>query len=49
MESKDGVPLPETNGMSLQELTPGDYELRVVVVDRRPNTTLNRSVALTVE
>jgi VWFA-related protein len=38
MESKDGVPLPETNGMSLQELTPGDYELRVVVVDRRPNS-----------
>jgi hypothetical protein len=49
LESKDGVPLPETNGMSLQELAPGEYELRVVVVDRKSNTTLNRSVDLTVE
>ena len=49
LESKDGIPLPETNGMSLQELTPGDYELRMVVVDRKSNTTLNRSVDLTVE
>lgn len=49
LESKDGVLLPETNGMSLQELAPGDYELRVVVVDRKTDTTLNGKVQLSVE
>jgi hypothetical protein len=49
LETKDGVLLPETNGMSLQDLTPGDYELRVVVVDRKTDTTLNGKVELSVE
>jgi len=49
LQSKDGVPVPETNGMSLQELTPGDYALKVVVVDRKANATLARSVDFTVE
>jgi VWFA-related protein len=49
LETKDGALVPETNGMSLKELAPGDYELRVVVVDRKTNTTLNGKVELTVE
>jgi hypothetical protein len=42
---KDGLPLPQTNGMSLESLAPGDYELRVVVVDRKADVTAFRSVA----
>jgi hypothetical protein len=36
-QQKDGVPLPQSNGMSLDGFEPGRYELRVVVVDRRAN------------
>jgi len=43
-QQKDGLPLPQTSGMSLESLAPGDYELRVVVVDRRANATAFRSV-----
>jgi VWFA-related protein len=46
---KDGVLAPETNGMSLDGLAAGTYELRVVVVDRKANATLNRRVDFTVE
>jgi VWFA-related protein len=42
---KDGVPVPQGNGMSLESLAPGDYELRVVVVDRKANATAFRDVA----
>lgn len=49
LQVKDGVPLPETNGMPLQDLAPGAYELRVVVVDRKANVTASRSVDFTVE
>jgi hypothetical protein len=48
-QQKDGVPLPESNGMSLEGLDPGRYELRVVVVDRRANATAFQSVDFTVE
>lgn len=48
-QQKDGVPLPQTNGMSLEGLDPGRYDLRVVVVDRRANATAYRSVDFTVE
>jgi hypothetical protein len=41
--------LPESNGMSLSDLTPGKYELRVVVVDRKANATAHRGVDFTVE
>ena len=48
-QQKGGVPLPQTNGMSLEGLDPGRYDLRVVVVDRRANATAYRSVDFTVE
>ena len=48
-QQKDGVPLPQSNGMSLEGFDPGRYELRVVVVDRRANATVFRSVDFTVE
>jgi hypothetical protein len=48
-KSKDGVPVPETNGMSLQGLEPGNYELRVVVIDRKANISVLRNVDFTVE
>ena len=48
-QQKDGVPLPQSNGMSLEGFDPGRYELRVVVVDRRANVTAFRSVDFTVE
>ena len=38
-QQKDGLPLPQSNGMSLESLAPGSYELRVVVVDRKANAT----------
>jgi VWFA-related protein len=49
LQQKDGVPLPETNGMPLQGLGAGAYELRVVVVDRKANASASRSVDFTVE
>lgn len=49
LQQKDGVPLPETNGLPLQGLSAGAYELRVVVVDRKANVTASRSVDFTVE
>jgi VWFA-related protein len=42
---KDGVPVPQGNGMSLESLAPGEYELRVVVVDRKANATAFRDVS----
>jgi len=48
-QEKDGLPLPESNGMSLESLAPGGYELRVVVVDRKANATAHRTVDFTVE
>jgi VWFA-related protein len=48
-QRKDGLPLPQSNGMSLAALTPGRYELRVVVVDRKANATAQRSLDFTVE
>lgn len=48
-QQKDGVPLPQSNAISLAGLGPGTYELRVVVVDRTTNTTASRSTDFTVE
>jgi VWFA-related protein len=48
LEKKDGMPVPETNGMPLESLAPGSYELRVVVVDRKVNVTAFRNVDFTV-
>jgi hypothetical protein len=44
-----GVPLPETNGIGLEGLAPGHYDLRVVVVDRKANATVSRDVDFTIE
>ena len=49
LERRDDLPVPETNGMSLQGLEPGDYNLKVVVVDRKGDATINGSTDLTVE
>jgi hypothetical protein len=46
---KDGVLLPETNGMALDGLPPGPYELRVVVVDRKANVTAQRNIDFLLE
>ena len=44
LEERGGLPLPETNELTLQDVGPGDYELRVVVVDRRAGATVFRDV-----
>jgi VWFA-related protein len=41
---KDGVLLPESNGIGLGGLAPGPYELRIVVVDSNANATVSHSV-----
>jgi hypothetical protein len=48
-QQKDGGPLPQSNGMSLEGLAPGRHELRVVVVDRKANVTAFRDIDFTVE
>ncbi len=48
-QQKDGVPLPQSNSISLEGLAPGRYELRVVVVDRKANATAFRDIDLEVE
>ncbi|HET8646122.1 MAG TPA: hypothetical protein VFO85_11570 [Vicinamibacteria bacterium] len=49
LQAKDGVPVPETNGIPLQGLAPGTYELRVVVVDRKARVNASRAVDFTVQ
>jgi VWFA-related protein len=49
LQDKEGVPLPQANGMSLEGMAPGPYTLRIVVVDRRANATIFRDVDFTVE
>jgi hypothetical protein len=46
---KDGVSIPQANGMSLESLAPGLYQLRIVVVDRQANATAFRSIDFTVD
>ena len=46
---KGGASLPQANGMSLDSLDPGLYELRIVVVDHKANVTASRSIDFTVE
>jgi VWFA-related protein len=46
---KNDAPLPETNGLPLEGLPPGAYELRVVVVDRKANATIYKKVDFTIE
>jgi len=49
LQTKDGVPVPETNVMGLEGLPAGAYELRVVVQDRKANATAFRKAAFTIE
>jgi VWFA-related protein len=48
-QEKDGLPVPQTNGVSLQGLAPGSYQLRVVVVDRKASATAFRNVDFTLD
>jgi hypothetical protein len=47
--AKDGVAVPQANGMSLEGMAPGDYALRLVVVDHKANVTASRSIDFTIE
>jgi VWFA-related protein len=49
LQRKDGVLLPQTNGMPLEGLPPGRYELRVVVVDKQAGATVSRQVDFSIE
>jgi len=49
LDWKDGVLLPQSSAMGLESLTPGRYELRIVVVDRNTKATVYRDVDFTVE
>ena len=49
LERKDGALLPLTNGMPLEGLPRGRYELRVVVMDKKANATVSRQVDFTIE
>jgi len=49
VERKDGVLLPQTNGMPLAGLPVGRYALKVVVMDKRAKTTASRDIDFSVE
>jgi VWFA-related protein len=49
LEAKDGRPVPETNMVGLEGLSPGPYELRVVVADRKAGTNIMRRVPFTID
>ena len=49
VERRDGVLLPQSSMMSLQGLTPGRYQLRIVVADRAAKTTAHRDVDFAVD
>jgi hypothetical protein len=46
---RNGVPAPETSGMSLEGLKPGGYELKVVVVDRMAGVEASQKIDFTIE
>jgi VWFA-related protein len=49
VQRKDGTLLPQTNGMPLEGLARGRYELRVVVMDKKANATISRQIDFTIE
>lgn len=49
LRRENGVLLPQTNGMPLEGLAPGRYELRVVVVDKKASATVSREVDFSIE
>jgi hypothetical protein len=48
-QEKDGAPVPQSNGMSLEGLPPGPYQLKVVVVDKVASATAFRKIDFTLE
>ena len=49
LREKDGVLLPEGNGIPLASVGPGRYELRIVAVDRKTAAAASRSIDFTIE
>jgi VWFA-related protein len=49
LQERNGVLLPETNGMSLAGLPAGRYELRIVVFDKKANASAHRNIDFTLE
>ncbi len=49
VQRKDGQLLPQTNGMPLEGLPKGRYELRVVVMDKKANATVSRQIDFSIE
>jgi len=49
IQRKDGMLLPQTNGMPLEGLARGRYELRVVVMDKKANATISRQIDFSLE
>jgi VWFA-related protein len=49
LQTRGGVPLPETNTLPLDGLAPGPYRLRVVVAAHERNAVVHRDVDFTVE
>ncbi len=49
VQRKDGQLLPQTNGMPLEGLARGKYELRVVVMDKKANATISRQIDFTID
>jgi hypothetical protein len=47
--AREGPPAPQANGMSLEGLPAGSYELRVVVTDLKANATVIRSAEFAVD
>ena len=49
IQRKDGQLLPQTNGMPLEGLPKGRYELRVVVMDKKASATISRQIDFSIE
>jgi len=49
VQRKDGQLLPQTNGMPLEGLPKGRYELRVVVMDKKASATISRQIDFSIE
>ena len=49
VQRKDGMLSPQTNGMPLEGLARGRYELRVVVMDKKASATISRQIDFSIE
>jgi hypothetical protein len=48
-QQKDGAPVPQSNGMSLEGLPPGAYVLRIVAFDQKAKVNATRDIDFTLE